>query len=143
MAHFDLRFVELGKDEDGEPFGSCFVEPGEVSSPADQPAIHKARPLPRDAAAYLKALGVVLGAKGEKIRPFGSEGPAAHAVPREDVREEFYRSRPADGEDEKKIAEARRKAFSRGEDVARDRGLISTYEVNGVHFVWLVLEPPA
>ncbi len=137
---FDLRFVKLGEDEDGDPFGACYVEPGN----ADDTIIittQKQKPLPRDAKAYLDALHVVLSDKGEKVRPFGLGEIEVRAVEREAVRDEFYRSRPADGEDEKKIVEARRKAFKRGEDDARDRKLIATYEVGGRFLVWLVREP--
>jgi phytoene dehydrogenase-like protein len=100
----------------------------------------KPKPLARDAKAYLDALHIVLCEKGKKVRPFGSDGPEVVAVDREDVRSEFYRSRPADGEDERKIASARQKAFRRGEDEARDRRQITSYEVGGRFLIWLVKE---
>ncbi|NBT96558.1 MAG: hypothetical protein EBT43_01880 [Methylocystaceae bacterium] len=77
---------------------------------------------------------------GKKIRPSDGPGPLVTAVDREHVREKFYRSRPADGENEKKIIEARRKAFLRGEEQARESKAIGLYEVDGHYMVWLVRE---
>jgi hypothetical protein len=139
-APFDLRFVELGKDEDGDPFGACYVEPGEAES-GDIITMSKPKPLPRTARAYLDALHIVAGEKGKKVRPFGSEGPEVNAVDRELVRDEFYLAWPADGDDEKARKDAKRKSFKRGEDEAIERRRIGTYEVDGAQLVWLMSEP--
>ena len=45
---------------------------------------------------------------------------------------------PADGDDEKKINEARRKAFTRGENQALDCHLIQTYQVAQQQLVWFI-----
>ncbi len=139
LAPFDLRFVELGHDEDGDPFGACFVEPGEAES--GDITMSKPKALPRAARAYIDAFQIVAGEKGKKVRPFGSEGSEIHAVDREHVRGEFYLSWPADGDDDKAKKEAKRKSFNRGEAEAIERHRIGTYEVGGVQFVWLIAEP--
>jgi hypothetical protein len=87
--------------------------------------------------AYIDALSVIIGDKGQKVRPFGFEGPEVVAVDREDIREEFYSTRPAEGEDEKKKLEARKKAFKRGEDGALKMKLIVTRLLGNKHMAWL------
>lgn len=58
------------------------------------------------------------------------------AVDREVVRKEFYASWPADGEDEKKRANAKRQAFSRAEITLLDRKKIQTREIGSRMMVW-------
>jgi len=132
---FKLTFVPTGNNEDDEETGACYVELCSNDN-ADQQEKHKK--LSSDAKAYCQSLGALLGDKGEKIRPYGSEGPEVIAVNREDIRQEFYRARPADGDDEKKINEARRKAFKRGEDQACGYHLIKTYQLGDQHRVWFL-----
>ena len=135
---FDLSFVELGKDEDGDPFGACFVEPGEAESIITST---KAKPLPRAARAYIDALHLVVGENGKKVRPFGFEGSEVNAADRELVRDEFYRAWPADGDDDKAKKNAKRQAFGRGEADAIERRRIATREVGDVQLVWALAEP--
>jgi hypothetical protein len=137
---FDLQFVKLGEDEDGEPYGACYVEPGK----ADETIIisrPKEKKPPRDGKQYLEALAVLLGDKGRKIRPYGADGPEIVAVDREDMRAEFYRSRPADGDTETARSAAKRKAFQRGEEWAHESRRIYSYDVGGRHMVWMLKEP--
>ena len=138
-APFDLRFVELGKDEDGEPYGACYVEPGEAES-CDIITMPKPKPLPRAARAYIDALHIVAGGNGKKVRPFGSEGPEVNAADRELVRDEFYRAWPADGDDDKAKKNAKRQAFGRGEAEAIERRRIATREFGDAQLVWLLAE---
>ena len=135
---FDLSFVELGKDEDGEAFGACYVEPGEAESIITSA---KAKPLPRAARAYIDALHIVVDEKGKKVRPFGSEGPEVNAADRDLVRDEFYRAWPADGDDDKARKNAKRQAFGRGEAEAIERHRVAARDVGGVQLVWLLSEP--
>ena len=132
---FKLTFVPTGKTEDDEETGACYVELCS-SDNAKNSTQHK-KPT-RDCKAYCHALGVLLGDKGEKIRPYGRDSCEVLAVNREDIRQEFYRARPADGDDEKKINEARRKAFTRGENQALDCHLIQTYQVAQQQLVWFI-----
>jgi len=138
-APFDLRFVELGEDEDGEAYGACCVEPGEAEG--DGITMTKPKALPRAARAYIDALQIVVGEKGKKVQPFGSEGAEVTAVDRELVRDEFYLAWPADGEDDKARKNVKCKAFARGEAEALTRRQVYSYEVGGEHLVWLLAEP--
>ena len=140
IVPFDLHFVELGNDEDGDPFGACFVEPGEAEGD-DITTMSKPKALPRAARAYIDALHIAVGEKGKKVRPFGSEGSEVNAVDREHVRNEFYRAWPADGDDEKAKKNAKRQAFGRGEAEAIERRRVYSYEVDGEQLVWLLAEP--
>jgi hypothetical protein len=134
-APFELRFIELGKDEDGDPFGACCVEPGE-SDESDIPVVR----LSNVAMAYMNAFQIVLIEKGAKVRPFGFEGAEFNAVDREDIRAEFYPAWVTDGDDEKKRTAARQKAFKRGEEQAVNKRFIATREVNGKQLVWRIAE---
>ena len=120
--------------------GPAYVEPGEAGSDGII-TMSKPKALPRAARAYIDALHVVVGEKGKKVRPFGSEGAEVTAVDRELVRDEFYRAWPADGDDEKARKGVKCKAFSRGEAEALTRRQVYSYEVGGEHLVWLVVEP--
>jgi AAA domain len=138
IVPFDLRFVELGNDEDGESYGACYVEPGE-SEELDNAVVR----LSNVAMAYMSAFQIALIEKGAKVRPFGFEGAEFNAVDREDIRAEFYPAWVADGDDEKKRTAARQKAFKRGEEQAVNKRFIATREVNGKQLVWRVAEQSA
>lgn len=138
-TRFDLKLEPLGLDDDGELFGSCHVVPATHTKVGGSGAIlsPKAKPLPHDAKAYLQALGVALSEKGRKVRPFGFEGSEVVAVDREDIRREFYASRPADGENNAQILDARKKAFKRGEDAAISHARAAIRDIDDVQMVWL------
>lgn len=85
--------------------------------------------LTRDAEAYLTALQAALDAKGQKVRPDGRNVSEVLAVDLEGVREQFYRSKSANGP-------ALRQAFGRGQKAAVKGGLVSIGEVGGRKFVW-------
>jgi phage/plasmid primase-like uncharacterized protein len=138
VAPFELCFVEIGKDDDGEVFGACYVEPGNAEDAVILTTMRKEKGPPHYAKVYLDALGVMIGDKGRKVWPFGSEGPAVVAVDREDIRSEFYRRWAADGDDEKTRSEAKRKAFNRGGKWATDKRRIASYEVGKQHMVWFL-----
>lgn len=114
ISGFTLRVVQIGVDEEGTPFTTCIVEPGDVPAPR-QPG--------KAARTYLQALDIALATKR-------SEDPDAtyEGVDRERVREAFYRLWPATGETEKQKANARRQQFGRGEAEALDRKLIALEE---------------
>ncbi|MCW2286070.1 hypothetical protein M2323_003907 [Rhodoblastus acidophilus] len=133
-----MQFVKLGEDEDGDPFGACYVEPGKPEDAVLTVKRPKEKGPPGHAKADLDALGVVIGDKGHKVRPFGTEGPEVTAVDRETIREEFNRVWAADGADEKARSDAKRKAFKRGEEWASSRRLTASREVGRQHLVWLL-----
>lgn len=89
VAPFELRFVALGEDEDGEEFGACYVEQGRLDDDMCIISKQKEKGAPRAAKVYLDAFSIVIGDKGRKVRPFGHEGPEVVAVDREDIRDEF------------------------------------------------------
>ncbi|MBB3774047.1 hypothetical protein FHS55_004702 [Angulomicrobium tetraedrale] len=139
---FGLFFVPLGADADGETYGACYVQPlnGSECRLATMPK-DKKNNIPRAARVYLNAMKIVLGEKGEKLRPFGSEGQEVTAVDRADIRKEFDLSYTADGDTDEKKQDCRRKAFGRGENWVFDKKWTATREVNGRQMVWLVREP--
>jgi hypothetical protein len=139
VAPFELHFVALGEDEDGEEFGACYVEPGRAEDTIVLMGAKDKGP-PRAAKVYLDAFNIVIGDKGRKVRPFGSDGSEVVAVDREGVRDEFYRLWPADGESDKARAAAQRQAFKRGEDWALDHHAIASYAVGKQHMVWRLKE---
>lgn len=137
---FNLRFVALGLDEDGDEYGSCYVEHGTGFNAADEVLTKKEAGPPRAARVYLDAIGVVLGEHGKKVRPFGFDGPEVSAVDRDIVRAEFYRSWPADGDTDDARKAAKRQAFKRGEDWSLKNKRAATYEVAATQMVWLLRE---
>lgn len=134
LSPFELRFVELGRDEDLEPFGACYVEPTPGVGRAKGAGAPKAS---RAARVYLTALEAVLRDRGAMARPFGAAGPEVFAADREDARREFYERWPADGDNEAKRAASKQKAFRRGEAELSDAGAIGTRESGAATIVWL------
>jgi len=139
-APFELRFVALGEDEDGEEYGACYVEQGRNDGDTSIISKPKEKGPPRAAKVYLDAFAIVIGAKGRKLSPFGSEGAEVVAIDREDIRAEFDPSWPTDGDTPEKRKDARRKAFDRGEEWALNNKRIATREVSGHQMVWLLRE---
>lgn len=137
IAPFELCFVKVDVDEDGDDYGACYVAPLQ----ADAAAIGdpKAK-LSRAARAFMSAFQVGVLDKGERAWPFGVEGHEVKAVDRENVRAEFYRSWPADGDTDAKKTAARQKAFKRGEFELIERRMVCVREVAAKTLVWAVRE---
>ena len=68
--------------------------------------------------------------RGRPVQPFGLDGPTVIALPREAVREEFFRSHHAD-------EDAKRQAWKRALDAARKANVIGAREIAGEDFLWL------
>ncbi|MDP3552642.1 AAA family ATPase [Methylocystis sp.] len=143
VAPFHLCFVGLGEDDDGEAYGACYVEQGRSDDDTSIISKPKEKGPPRAAKVYLDAFSIVVGDKGKKVRPFGSEGTEVVAVDREDIRAEFYRLWAVDGESEEARAAAQRQSFRRGEDWALDNRRIASYAIGKQHMVWLLKEVEA
>lgn len=79
---------------------------------------------------------VALAEHGEKIWPFGVEGPEVTAVAESRVRTEFVAANPVGGETNEQRTDAK-KAFSRALKTAIDRDLVVSRGRNGVDFLWL------
>ncbi|HEY2230357.1 MAG TPA: hypothetical protein VGI22_21970 [Xanthobacteraceae bacterium] len=74
---------------------------------------------------------------GKDIRPW-PDGPTVRGVEIEFVRGQFYKGHPAaEATDAKAKQWARRKAFKRAIDEATAAGLIGTWEIETVTYVWL------
>jgi hypothetical protein len=132
-THFTLPVTQLGLDGDGEPITSCTVEWSTVTVAAPE---NTRRDRWSKTADRIRApLVTALAKRGIDRCPFPDHpNEVRHAVALEEVREEFHRGEPANTAQEK---EARKKAFKRGWEAARDEGHIYIREVNGEHVVWL------
>lgn len=130
IAGFDLQYVRIGIDEDGEEYGAAFVK--KTSRVIAEDATPKAS---RAARVYLASLETQLQDKGATVHP-GGAAESVFAVDREYVREEFYRRWPADGDNEAKRAASKQKAFRRAEAELSD-GAIRTREIGTSMLVWL------
>jgi hypothetical protein len=111
IAPFELEFVSLGRDEDGEEFGACFVKP-DLNNPQKVAARIKRRELPRGQRALKAAIDEALGAYSEQVRVMG-DGPLVTAVRLGRVREAFSRFYVIDEDHPRKKADALRQAFKR------------------------------
>jgi hypothetical protein len=124
-----LEVVDVGTDADGEPITSCVV------APVDGQAIPEpARPNKWSKSPLFKALVATID-DGRRVQPFGAEGPSVNAVALETVRQEFYKSYPAENQP------AKQKAWIRALKVAAEDGLIGTREVDDTMLIWLARSP--
>jgi hypothetical protein len=131
IAPFSLRWVQLDVGEDGEPFGSCIVEPMFGRAPmAERVASTKVN---RAVRTFRDAFAEALDTNGTEIAVMG-DGPRVRAARVQDVRAQFNR-RYATGEAEAgQRSEAARKAFKRAlESLA---GQFSTETRDGMEWVW-------
>jgi hypothetical protein len=110
IAPFALTFTELGTDPDGDPFGTCIVEPrfGDPLISAKTKTRQEAGTVKTFRAAFTEALDTA----GRNIQ-VRNNGPLVRAVTVAEVRAQFN-LRHATGEaDPKKRADAQRHAFKR------------------------------
>ena len=138
-ASFKLSYAVLGENDDGDELGACYIE---LCANDTSCTAKRYTSLSRDTRAYCKALRVLLQEKGEKISRSDEPGAFFTAVDREHIRQEFYNSRPANGENEKKIMEARRKAFQRGEEQACYSKIVRIHEVGSRSMVCFINKDP-
>jgi AAA domain len=135
IAAFSLKTHELGLDEDGDPFGSLVVIPGE-----DGPSVARSkRPKSenRSVLALREAVTEATDAVGKDIR-VRSDGPVVRAVDVQDVRPEFYRRYITAEDDPKKAADARQKAFRRLLDKLPSDFAVATQD--GREWLWRVAQ---
>jgi hypothetical protein len=110
ISPFDLEFVELGLDEDGDVYGSCCVVPADGQSRFD-----KTKTRTKGQRAIQDAINEVLDGRGTVITPRADMAPVK-AVKVIDVREEFNRRYVVGEPDSTKAAAAKRMAFKRALD---------------------------
>jgi len=110
IAPFTLKPHELGIDEDGDPFGSLVVIPGE----AGESTIRTKRPKAetRSVLALREAVTEATDAAGKQIR-IRADGPLVRAIEVRNVRAEFYRRYVTGTDEADKAADAKKKAFRR------------------------------
>jgi hypothetical protein len=130
---FRVKIVDMGVDEDGDQITTLTIdwstaEGGKGKAPPDDGWTKSLRLLRR-------TLMNVLVDHGSEQRPF-PDGPLVRAVDLEIVRNEFYRSYPAEGDEKIKRA-TRQKAFRRAIDNAYSNNLIGVREIGAVTLVWL------
>jgi hypothetical protein len=111
ISAFELKFVELGIDDDKEIYGSCCVVPTEGASRFDKTT----KAAPKSVRIVQDAIAETIDGMGRHIVP-RSGMPQVRAVKVTDVRKEFDRRYVTDAADPEKAAEAKRKAFKRGLD---------------------------
>ncbi len=110
ISPFELEFIKLGVDADGEDYGSCCVIPMEGNSRFDKTAkVSKGQRVIQD------AFNEVMDGLAKVITPRAGMGEVK-AVKVTDVREEFDRRYAVDEGDPVKAAAAKRMAFKRALD---------------------------
>lgn len=110
ISPFELRFVELGIDEDGEGYGSCCVVPMEGAS-----RFEKSARVPKGVRAIQEAIDEVLSGLDRMIVPRAGM-PSVRAAKVSDVRTEFDRRYVVADADPVKAGDAKRMAFKRALD---------------------------
>ena len=106
----------------------------EPNTTSNEPSGIKGHPtrLTRAARIYFDKLSAIIESKEKQIRPFDDDPLTIRAVDREDIRQKFYSSQPAEGSQNPTLKlEARRKAFVRGECEALRLKMIATREIDG------------
>jgi hypothetical protein len=134
VAPFDLHFAELGRDSDGEPFGSVYVEPALERASTIATSV-KAKP-DSDAMTVFRAAFMEMASTGISYRVRGT-GPEVKAVRLADVRAEFVKRYPTGETDAKKRNDTIRSAFRRGKKDAMARGFGFENTGDDVEMVWL------
>ena len=110
ISPFELEFVSLGRDEEGEVYGSCCVIPTRGQS-----RFEKTATLSKSQRAVQEAIAEALDAQGKIITPRAGMA-AVTAAKVADVKEEFDRRYIVTDTDPAKAANAKRMAFKRALD---------------------------
>jgi len=139
---FNLRLVEIGLDEDGEPETTMVLDwlpagaAGAQAQPEPDPWSLSRRQDQRTAVLRLKR--VLLEALKEQGLDLSvpPDGPVVRMVDQEIVRQQFYACTPAEGTPAQKT-EFRRKRFNRAVDWAEDQLLIAVHEIGLVTYLRL------
>jgi hypothetical protein len=110
IAPFELKSHDLGIDDDGDPFCTLVVVPGEPG----QSIVRSKRPKAeaRSVLALRDAVTEATDAAGKDIHVL-NDGPLVRAVEVRNVRTEFYRRYVTDEDDPEKALDAKQKAFRR------------------------------
>ena len=133
---YELEVVTVGETYDREPITTCIVQWQTDRTSAAAAAVVKER-WPTSLKVFREALNTALADHSIRAWPFGTEGQEVKAVAVERVRGAFYATYPADGSDEAKRAETKRRTFNRALAGVTGRGLVGSIELSGVDHLWL------
>lgn len=134
---YELEVITVGETYDREPITTCIVNWQTDRISAAAVAAEKER-WPTSLKVFRQALTAALDEHGIRAWPFGSTGVEHRAAAVERVRDAFYATYPADGEDGAKRADAKRQAFGRALKMALGRCLVASVEIQGVDHLWFV-----
>lgn len=132
IAAFALRFVQLGTDEDGDPFGACIVEPNLNEPPPSTRKAPAKDPLP--VVALKGAFDEVLLTHGRGVQVRGA-GETVRAITIEELRPEFRRRYATAETDGDKAAATIRQALKRALSACPKHGF-KTAAWNGEEWLW-------
>jgi AAA domain-containing protein len=123
---FDLKVVEIGEDET-----TCIID-WRPDRPSKTSGTSVKERWTRSLKLFRSAMQTSLIDHGTTMQPFGGDGPRVRAVDSTWVRSEFMAAYVAD------TADAKRKAYTRAQQLARDRDLICSREILGIDQLWFV-----
>jgi AAA domain len=129
LSPFELEFVTLGLDAEGEQYGSCCVVPI-----IGQSRFEKAAKLSKSQRALRDAFAEALDTTGKTITPRCDMRPV-RAAKVTDIRKEFDRRYVVDEADPVKAANAKRMAFKRAVDLL-PLSEFGAGSVEGIDWIW-------
>ena len=133
---YRLDVVTLGENKFGDPITTCIVE-WQASRDATATVPGGKDKWTTTLRVFRHALEAALEEHGIRSWPHGAKESEQRAVAVDKVRAAFYATYPADGDDDGKRAEAKKKAFQRAVSQAIGKGLIGSIELQGVDHLWL------
>lgn len=132
IAPFQLRFVELGVDDDNDTFGACIIEPLLDQATRQRTTAAVSKEL-RTLKTFREAFGDVIDDRGADIRAH-DDGPTVRGVRVQDVRAAFVK-RYATGEgDERQRGNTTNKAFRRA--LEKLTAHYSTRVIGNEEWIW-------
>ncbi len=133
---YRLDVVTLGENRFGDPITTCIVE-WQASRDASATTQGGKDRWTTTLRVFRHALDDALEQHGIRAWPHGAGEPEQKAAPVDKVRAAFYATYPADGDDDGKRAEAKKKGFQRAISSAIGKGLIGSIELQGVDHLWV------
>jgi hypothetical protein len=135
VTPFDLKEVDMGDD-----VTTCIIEwKADRISQSKTKGTASKNPW-QSLNVFRSSVHTALAENGKMTQPFGNDGPKVRSVPLHLVRSEFVAGYPAEGETEEQKQDAKRKAFKRQLESARNKNLVCTRDIAGLDHIWLVNE---
>jgi hypothetical protein len=135
VTPFDLREVDIG---DGAT--TCIIEWKADREPQSKMKGTSNKNPWQSLKVFRSSVETALAENGKLTQPFGNDGPKVRSVPLHFVRNEFVAGYPADGETEEQKQDAKRKAFKRNLESARNKNLVCFRDIGGTDHIWLAKE---